>query len=124
MTDARFALLAVLVLGVLVLIKRPKHVWRWHSGHTLNGYHHTNATWTRPATKVLHPTGNAVRWHKWPRAARAFIRTAFSGFVLLVLAGLAFAPMPSLIALGALAVAGLWFAVRRAHGKVRRWWPS
>lgn len=43
--------------------------WRWHAGKPLDGKPRTNATWSQPATKVLHPTGRAHRWH-WVRGWR------------------------------------------------------
>ena len=39
-------------------------LWRWLSGHALDGQHRTNATWTKHShgnRAVLHPTGHAVR---------------------------------------------------------------
>lgn len=102
-------------------------LWRWFSGMPLDGRYRTNATWIRPATKVMHPTGHAVRWHHMPRLTRAFIRTGLplGGFV--ILDGLARARTVTLILCGfasllALGVAG-WRAVRalaRAR-HMRRW---
>jgi hypothetical protein len=120
-TDARIIVLALLVLAVLGVIKWPKHAWRWHSGHTLDGYHHTNATWIRPATKVLHPTGNAVRWHKLPRLMRLFVRTGFTFVMLLAAVAFLYAPWPFLITLAVLGVTGAVFGGRWAWRKVRPW---
>jgi hypothetical protein len=123
-TDARIALLVLLAIGVLAVIIWPRHAWRWHTGHTLNGRHLTNATWTRPATRVLHPTGNAVRWHKMPRLQRAGIRTGFTLAVLACMAAFLLYPWPSLIALAVLGAAGVLYAGGKGYRKVRRWWPS
>jgi hypothetical protein len=49
-------------------------LWRWVSGFPLDGKYRTNATWNHPATRVLHPTGRAIRWHWWRRRTRAAIR--------------------------------------------------
>src|ERR1039458_1453452 len=68
-------------------------IWRWLSGHNLDGVHRTNATWTQPATKVLHPTGHAVRWHHLPRLHRAGIRTGATLLVLMAVCGLVAAPV-------------------------------
>ena len=121
MTDARIAVLVLLAVFVIVNIKWPKHSFRWHTGHTLDGYHHTNATWLRPATKVLHPTGNAHRWHKWPRILRAFVRSGFTFAVLVCSVAFLFAPWPSLITLGVLGLGGTAYGVRRGWRKVRPW---
>ena len=124
MTDIRVGALAIAALIAIVNLANLKHSWRWHSGHTLDGKYHTNATWTRPATKVLHPTGNVVRWHKWPRLSRAAIRTGFTVLTELVLTGITFAPWPSFILLACLlAAVGIW-AARLGYRRVRRLWPS
>jgi hypothetical protein len=49
-------------------------VFRWLTGHAMDGRHRTNATWSKKSTRVLHVTGNAVSWHHWPRRRRAAIR--------------------------------------------------
>lgn len=46
--------------------------WRWFSGHSLDGQHRTNATWTRRGED---PTGRIRPWHLMPRLHRAGIRT-------------------------------------------------
>lgn len=122
-TDLRIVAGVVLVLWVLACLKWPKHAWRWHSGHTHDRYHHTDATWTRPATKVLHPTGHAVRWHHMPRLTRAAIRTGFSWFALTMLLGAMFTPWVTLILLGVLLAAAAVLGVPVVHRKVRRWLP-
>jgi hypothetical protein len=124
MTDVRVAALVLAVLVVVLIVLRPKHAWRWHSGHTLDGRFLTNATWTRPATKVLHPTGNAMRWHKWPRLLRAAIRTGFTVCLECSLIGIALAPWPSFIILGCLLAAGTAWTGRKGYRGVRRLWPS
>lgn len=78
------ATLAVLIIAAVWarldrFFRRYPHAWRWVSGHPMDGYHRTNATWLRRShgdRPVLHPTGHAVRWHHWPRLWRAGIRAA------------------------------------------------
>ena len=43
-----------------------KFARKFLAGHPLNGYHRTNATFTRGATKVLDPRGRAHPWHWRP----------------------------------------------------------
>lgn len=96
-------------------------IWRWLSGHPLDGQYRTNATWLHPATKVLHPAGRVVRWHHLPRLYRAGIRTGVSLGVLAIALGLLYARTATLAALAAAAIlsaaAGIWLAV----AAVRRW---
>src|ERR1039458_5838616 len=122
------AVLAVAVLAVAIaaawattMIRRHGAgpvIWRWLSGHNLDGVHRTNATWTQPATKVLHPTGHGVRWHHLPRLHRAGIRTGTTLLVLLAATGLVAAPVVTLIALATAAAAlvalAVWKTVRAA----------
>ena len=112
---------ALAVAGAAVAHILRKHgpgptVWRWLSGHALDGVHRTNATWTRPGTRALHPTGHAVRWHHLPRLYRAAIRTGATLGALLVAGGLVAAPAVTLIAAATAAAAatafGLWKAAR------------
>ncbi len=70
------AAVAVVAAVAYVLIKHPL-LWRWLSGHPLDGKHRTNATWLHPATKVHHPTP-VVRWHHLPRLTRTAIRTGLT----------------------------------------------
>lgn len=51
-------------------------VWRFLSGHSLDGQHRTNAGWFTRADKIMTPTGKAGRWHHMPRIHRAGIRQA------------------------------------------------
>jgi hypothetical protein len=106
------ALLLILVTAQIVVI-RKYGVWRWFSGHTPDGYHHTNATWLRRADKVLHPTGRAIRWHHLPRLHRAGIRCGSELGVFLLLYGLVAATVITLAVLAATTAAGLVFAAWR-----------
>jgi hypothetical protein len=99
--------------------------WRFLSGAHLDGKHRTDATWTRPAAKVLlHPTGHASWWAHQPRLHRAGYRLAG----LTATAGLGAAwwlarpLLPWLgLALAVLAVAGAaWAAVRTIPGARHR----
>lgn len=96
-------------------------LWRYFSGAPLDGQHRTNRTWTRRATKVLHPTGNAVAWHHMPRWSQAATRTAVPLVLVAILLGLFKARSITLAALAAMAVllliAGTIWAVRR----IRAW---
>jgi hypothetical protein len=98
--------------------------WRWHSGHSLDGQHRTNATWTRRShgdRPVLHPAGHAVRWHHWPRLHRAGIRCGSELVLFAVLYGLIAAWTVTLAVLAAagagLALLGGWLA----YGRLRNW---
>lgn len=99
-------------------------LWRWHSGHTLDGMHRTNATWTKRSHgdhPVLHPTGHAVRWHHLPRLYRAGIRMGTELAVLLIIYGLVAARALTLTVLAvAVALALLDVSWRTGRG-VRSW---
>jgi hypothetical protein len=91
-------LLAVVVLliaagGLTELTGRGKrngvHVlaFRWHAGKCLDGKDRTDATWTQPASKVIHPKGRAHRWH-WVRGwRRSAVRLGAEVLVLATAAG-------------------------------------
>jgi len=102
-------------------LRRFALVWRFLSGHTHNGQYHTNATWTRRADKVLHPTGRAHPWHWLPRGVRALIRTGSAALVLLVAAGLAFETTLTLVLLGLGLAAAAGYAAWRIYGGIRSW---
>lgn len=115
------------VLAALYLIlwfKAPKHAWRWHTGHPMDGKHITNATWVKPHTKVLHPTGNASRFHKSPRIARTAIRGGLTvcGWFVLILT--AIWPLAMLVLFAAVVAVSIGLAVRWVWGKVSPWFPS
>jgi hypothetical protein len=125
---AAAAVILVLLLTVIAgwtcfhLIRRHGMgplLWRWFSGHALDGVHRTNATWGQPATKVLHPTGHAARWHHRPRLHRAGIRSGATFGALLAAGGLVAAPVVTMAVLAAAAAAavamGTWKAVRAAR---------
>jgi hypothetical protein len=95
--------------------------WRWLTGHPLDGRHRTDATWTRKATKVLHPTGRVVGWHHLPRLHRAGIRTGSTAGALALAALLATHPRATLEALAAAGVAGALLAGWRLYHLGRRW---
>ena len=117
------AIIAALIAVAWAQVMISRHgagpvVWRFFSGHALDGQFRTNATWTQPASKTLHPTGYARPWHHRPRLHRAGIRTGTTLLVLLAATGLIAAPVVTLAALAAAAAAitvlGLWKAVRAA----------
>lgn len=99
-------------------------MWRWHSGHSLDGVHRTNATWTKRshgARPVLHPTGHAVRWHHRPRLHRAGIRIGAELAAAAVLYGLWADRAVTLAFLAIAAAAGLALAAWRGVHAARNW---
>ena len=98
--------------------------WRWHSGHTLDGAHRTNATWLRRShgnRPVLHNSGSAIWWHHTPRLYRSGIRIGAEVTLLLVLYGLWAAFTLTLAVLAALAVLGALGALAHLAWRLRRW---
>lgn len=63
-------------------------LYRWFSGHTLNGHYYTDATWFRKASRVRHPTGRVMYWHHMPRIHRAGIRLASTVAIIAIAYGL------------------------------------
>jgi hypothetical protein len=104
-------------------------LWRWFSGQPLDGKYRTNATWLRTATRVLHPTGHAVRWHHMPRISRAAIRTGGTLAPVAVLYGL-WVNRPLTLAFvifvfASSLVLGGWLAVRKITlARHRRRWVT
>ncbi len=99
-------------------------LWRWHSGHTLDGVHRTNATWTKHShgdRPVLHPTGHAVWWHHQPRLYRAGIRCGAELVAVSVLYGLWAHRAITLATLAILAIAGCVLAFFQGRYAVRNW---
>ena len=94
-------------------------VWRWLSGHALDGEHRTNATWLHPATKVLHRSGRAVRWHHMPRLHRAGVRTGVTGGLLLTAWGLITDWRATIATAGAVAACVLGWTGWLAHRALR-----
>jgi hypothetical protein len=98
-----------------------RYVWRFLSGHTHNGQYHTNATWTRRADKVLHPTGRAHRWHWLPRGVRALIRTGSVLLALVIGAGLITETLLTVVLLSVAAAAAGGYAGWRAWVRAAEW---
>lgn len=96
-------------------------LWRFFSGHALDGKHRTNATWSRPATKVLHPTGHAVRWHHWPRRRRLAIRTGTVASLAGLAYGLLTARRITLAALAAVVITATLYCSVWSYFAVLRW---
>ena len=99
-------------------------IWRWHSGHALDGQHRTNATWakhSRGERAVLHPTGHAVWWHHQPRLYRAGIRSGAELAVLLAACGLIFARIFTLTVLAAAVALAVLDVSWRTWRRVRFW---
>ncbi len=99
-------------------------LFRFLSGHALDGQHRTNATWakaSRGPRPVLHPTGHAVRWHHMPRLHRAGIRTGTLLAVLLTGCGLVAARTLTITLLAVAAAAAIAGASWLAWRRVRFW---
>ena len=97
-------------------------LWRWRSGHTLDGMHRTNATWTkhsRGARAVLHPTGHDIWWHHQPRLYRAGIRCGAELVAASVLYSLWVHTVITLIILAIPVTAGLVLAIWHGMHTVR-----
>jgi hypothetical protein len=115
------ALALVLALAWLCWLIR-KHgpglvLWRFVSGHHLDGVHRTDAGWLARPTRVLHPTGRASWWAHQPRLHRAGYRWAVLGLSAglaatwrMLSGGLALAVTAAAVA--ALAALGGWRAGR------------
>ena len=95
--------------------------WRWFSGHALDGQHRTNATWTRRADKVLHPSGRAHPWHHLPRLHRAGIRTGSTLAVLATAYGLIAATVLTAVVLAVVAASAAGYGGWRTWRAVCRW---
>lgn len=103
-------------------------IWRWLSGHAMDGRHRTDSTWARKSTRVLHVTGHAVFWHHWPRRRRAAIRggmtLAAPALVMAVILAPAATGAAFAAALLAIVAALAWLAWHRmaqfGHHPVRR----
>lgn len=102
-------------------------IFRWLTGHALDGEHRTDAGWLIAGTRVFTKTGRASRWAHKPRAYRAAIRGGGTVAALAALGGLAVAPAltaAALIGAGvALGALGAWraYTAVRMWAHVRRW---
>jgi hypothetical protein len=117
----------VLLLGAHANRMRKEHgtaalVWRWFSGHPLDGNHRTDAGWVTPGRRQIHQAGRPVsRWHYRPRVHRAGIRSGATwaswavGYGLLFDRGLT---LDTMIGAGSL---GLSVACWRAVLGIRNW---
>jgi len=98
-----------------------KYVWRFLSGHTLDGQHRTNATWTRRADTVLHPTGRAHAWHWLPRGTRALTRTGSVVMLLVTCYGLLVATTLTIAAWAVAVCAVTGYGIKRRMPRIRTW---
>ena len=95
--------------------------FRWLSGGELDGKPRTNATWTQPADKVLHPGGRVHRWHRVRRWRRSAVRTGIAVLLPLTGMGLLAARRLTVILLLSVTISlGAWGAVHAAN-RIRRW---
>jgi hypothetical protein len=110
--------LAVLALAIVVAIVHaasrhgaPALAYRWLTGQPWHGKAHTNATWLRPADKVLHPSGRASRWAHVRISYRAAVRTLGTGAACAALYGTVTDPRATALAAGGAAIVGLVAAI-------------
>lgn len=96
-----------------------KPFWWWFSGHSMDGQHRTNATWTRRGDRALHPS--ALRWHHLPRRHRAGYRTGGTFLVLVITYGLVTATLVTVVMLCIAAGLGFGLGVWRTVLWVRDW---
>jgi hypothetical protein len=93
--------------------------WFWFSGHSMDGQHRTNATWTRRGDRALHPS--ALRWHYLPRLHRAGYRTGGTTVTITIGYGLVTAMFATVVSLccatAALCALGAW----QTACKIRNW---
>jgi hypothetical protein len=95
--------------------------YRWLTGGELDGARRTNATWTKPADKVIHPGGRAHRWHHVRRWRRGAVRSGAALTALLTSWGLlADWRMTLLLLVIAAAPLSAW-GILRAVNRVRTW---
>lgn len=105
---------AVFVLWLRHMVKRHGAlvlIGRWHLGRPLNGNVMTNATFTRRATKTIHPLARDHGWHHRPGWQRLVIVGGAEVMLLLAVIGLFAARTLTLAALAAVAAGLLLFAV-------------
>ena len=100
-------------LGVLL--------WRWLTGMPHHGEALTDAGWSRPGVKALTETGHARRWWYLPRRQRAARRTGTTLAALLIVWGLLFARLVTLILLALALASGAVWGCWRAVAWVRSW---
>lgn len=118
----------LIVAGLLLaslLSRRVRKVLKFArkflAGHPLDGYHRTNATFTRGATKVLDPRGRAHPWHWRPGWQRGAVRL---GAILLaagVTWGALFHPGGTIGILAIVTAAGVRYTGWRLYRLARRW---
>jgi hypothetical protein len=121
----------VLIVAVLVAILWAQHmikshglfvmIGRWHLGQALDGQRRTNATWSQPATKALHVTGRAHRWHWLTGRRRAAMRWGGEITLGLVVWGWFAARRMTIIALMIVVAAAVAGIVLQIIWKVSNW---
>jgi hypothetical protein len=88
-------------------------IWRFLSGHHLDGKHRTDAGWIRPATKVLGPTGHASWWAHQVRWRRCGYRLITLGLTIDVIAGWVSHSPVTAVAPFLAVVTGCWLGWRK-----------
>lgn len=96
-------------------------LWRFLSGHHLDGQYRTDAGFLRPGVRVMHPTGHASRWAHMPRAHRAGIRLALTALPASICVGMLADRSATEWALIALALAVPVALAPGAIWKARQW---
>jgi hypothetical protein len=130
-------LLPVLLLPVLLLSRRGRKVLKFTrtflAGHPVDGQLRTNATFTRGATRVLHPTGRAHGWWWLAGWQRGAVKLTVILAVVTLAWGVLFHRTGTAWALAIPAAAGIRYGAWRLYrrptarhraGLVRRWWPA
>ncbi|HEX3961152.1 MAG TPA: hypothetical protein VHZ03_31795 [Trebonia sp.] len=100
----------------------PALIWRWFSGHPLDGHHRTDATWFGRGRKQTHQIGRPIsRWHYRPRIHRAGIRTSVTWGAGMAGYGLLFDPALTIDSMAGAGALGLSVACWRAVLGIRNW---
>lgn len=115
---------AVVAWSVHAFVKEHgahKVLWRFVSGHHLDGHHRTDATWTARGSRPLTPTGHASRWAHRPRLHRAGIRLGVTVAALGALYGVLTARSATVDALMGLAAVLACLAAWRGWRGILAW---
>ena len=107
--------------AVAAVLRFLGHARRFLAGHPLDGHHRTNATFTRGATKVLHPTGRAHGWHWRPGWQRGLIRLTAVLVPAMLAWGLLTHRTGTVWVLAIPAAVTIRYGVRRLRRLLRRW---
>jgi hypothetical protein len=93
-------------------------LWRFLSGHALDGRFRTDASWLHRSTVTTHPT-RVTRWHHMPRLHRAAIRDVSTVLLMVSAVSLARHRTATLETLALIALLGLMVAAWWVYRKLR-----